>query len=549
MRNKIILFCILLLGAALRLYDLSGTPIHLTPDEAALGYNAYSILKTGRDEHGARLPIIFRSYNDWKPGLYVYATTPFVAILGLNEFSTRLPGALSGVLAVWLIYLVVGQLFEKNGKLSLVAATLLAILPWHIHFSRGAWEAGLSLTLTLAGIYFFLRAVRDKPKWIILSAIFFGLTLITYQGAKLSTGLLVLGLITFWAKQIITIERKILFISIILGLTVAMPILLSIGTDKSARLEVFSVFSYPRDEKVVNHILDQGEESKNSLTYILFHSEKLHFITGVLSRYLNHYSPRFLFFEGDWSHFNLSVPKIGVILLMDIILLMAGVVALTRMKLSPPVLFIAYWLLLAPLPAALSRDSLHAIRSFNLVVPLAIILGLGAIFLWEKVKSKKWIVIIFVAFYIANFIYFLDGYFVHMNVHNGQHWQYGYKQMIEKLAPYQKAGKPILITQSYDQPYMYFLFHQKYDPATYQKNVNMIEGPAGKLDAWLVPKLDNITFEFIDWHRDNGKKGTIVVGTPIQVPPEDSSNPERFKLIDEIKYPNGEVAFRIVEVL
>src|SRR3990167_9272644 len=111
-KNKLVLVVILTIAAILRLWNLDTNPPHLYSDEAAIGYNAYSILKTGRDEHGEFLPIVFKSFGDWKPGLYVYLTVPFVAVLGLNEWAARLPGALSGVLAVLLVYLVVGELSQ-----------------------------------------------------------------------------------------------------------------------------------------------------------------------------------------------------------------------------------------------------------------------------------------------------------------------------------------------------------------------------------------------------------------------------------------------------
>jgi len=175
---NILLFIILILAAFLRIYKLSSIPPHLTSDEAALGYNAYSILKTAKDEYGNFLPIIFKSFGDYKPGLYVYLTVPTVVLFGLSEFSVRLPSALAGVLAVWLIYKLVNYLFPDKKysffsfrfSLGDIAALMLAISPWHIHFSRGAWEINMSLTLTLLGIYFFLKALEKsiaedkKPK-------------------------------------------------------------------------------------------------------------------------------------------------------------------------------------------------------------------------------------------------------------------------------------------------------------------------------------------------------------------------------------------------
>ena len=91
--SLVILFFIILLGLGLRLYRLDSRPLGFTWDEAALGYNAYSLIKTGRDEYGKIMPIVFKSFGDYKPGLYVYFSVPIIKIFGLNEFSTRLPSA------------------------------------------------------------------------------------------------------------------------------------------------------------------------------------------------------------------------------------------------------------------------------------------------------------------------------------------------------------------------------------------------------------------------------------------------------------------------
>src|SRR3972149_5810749 len=128
------LLLILLIGILLRLWKLDIIPPHLTPDEAAIGYNAYSILKTGRDEYGQLLPVIFKSFGDFKPGLYIYLTVPFVAVLGLNEWSVRLPSALSGVLAIFLIHSIVGLVFDKgwgiNGGKGYIKTKTRSLLPY-----------------------------------------------------------------------------------------------------------------------------------------------------------------------------------------------------------------------------------------------------------------------------------------------------------------------------------------------------------------------------------------------------------------------------------
>ena len=47
---------ILLLTSLLRLVDLTGVPNGFHADEVSIGYDTYSMLKTGRDQYGEFLP-------------------------------------------------------------------------------------------------------------------------------------------------------------------------------------------------------------------------------------------------------------------------------------------------------------------------------------------------------------------------------------------------------------------------------------------------------------------------------------------------------------
>lgn len=541
------LIVIILLAAVLRLWKLDSIPPHLTPDEASLGYNAYSILKTGRDEYGKFLPVIFKSFGDYKPGLYVYLTAPFVATLGLTEFAVRIPSALAGIVAVLLLYFIVYEFFGDK-KLSLIASLFLAVSPWHIYFSRGAWEVNVSLTLTLAGIYFFMKSLK-RQKFFFLSAIFFALTLLTYQGAKLSTAivLLILGVVYF--KKILSLDKKVILGSLFLGFIVSLPIIISLFQGKTGRLNVFSIFSYRRPTEYLNAQLSQGNEKIGDLTYYLFHSETLSTVKGIIGRYLNHFSARFLFFEGDWANPRHTAPYQGVLTLGDLILLILGFFALSKLGTRKEALFIWFWLILAPFPAALSRDEVHAIRSFHLVIPIILICSLGAKSLLEyRGKLAKLFLVGVSAFYLFGYIRFLDAYFVHLPKHNSKYWEYGYKQIVETITPIQASYKKIKVQQSFAQPYIYFLFYQKYDPTKYQKQAKLIESPYG--DVGQIERLDNIYFSPIDWSINRGERGVLFVADTIRIPPEDSSDPNLFKLIKEIKYLNGaDVAFRIIEVL
>jgi 4-amino-4-deoxy-L-arabinose transferase-like glycosyltransferase len=177
-RIALLIISITLLAGFLRIYKIAEIPPALSWDEVSIGYNAYSILKTGRDEHQKFLPVdTFVAYGDYKPPLAVYITVPFVAMFGLNELAVRLPSAFFGTFTVLLTYFFVRSLFRaedseirvrsksKNlastsmgwqASLALISTLILAISPWHINLSRAGFEANIALFLVLLGIYLFL---------------------------------------------------------------------------------------------------------------------------------------------------------------------------------------------------------------------------------------------------------------------------------------------------------------------------------------------------------------------------------------------------------
>ena len=164
------LLATLILGIAafFRFYRLADLPPGLYWEEVALGYDAYSILKTGRDHHGHFLPIVaFESFGDYKPALYFYAVVPFIKLFSLSGWAVRLPAALSGLAIVLglgrLMFLLLDGEKERKKWLSLLAMLITAISPWAILFSRAGWEVNLATALILWGVLFFYDCtVRNR---------------------------------------------------------------------------------------------------------------------------------------------------------------------------------------------------------------------------------------------------------------------------------------------------------------------------------------------------------------------------------------------------
>ncbi len=109
---------VLLFGASVRLYKLDSYPIGFNQDQMVLGYDAWSIWQTGRDHHGQALPLFFRTFDDYVSPVANYLTSPFVGLLGLNEFNTRLPIAILGALTVLLVALLGREWFGPGARRS-----------------------------------------------------------------------------------------------------------------------------------------------------------------------------------------------------------------------------------------------------------------------------------------------------------------------------------------------------------------------------------------------------------------------------------------------
>ncbi|MBU2592872.1 glycosyltransferase family 39 protein [Patescibacteria group bacterium] len=519
--NRWLLVFLVFAGFLLRVYKISSYP-PLIWDEASLGYNAYSILKTGRDEYGKFLPLIFKSFGDYKPGLYVYLTVPFVAIFGLNEFAVRLPAVIFGSLTPVFFYLLIKELFAKK-KPAFLSALALAFLPWHIHFSRGAWESNLLTFFLVLAAYFFTRTFKRKNanfNFLLLFLIAVLLSLWVYQGAKMLTPLIVFGLLFFnkryWTSYF---KAKKSRPGLILGLAIAAVFFLigswywqSFSGKSSNRLKVMSLFSYARPVEEISRVLSESGTEEKNLHFYLFHGEWLRFFRGFLLRYFNYFSARFLSFEGDWTNPRHSAPYFGVIGHVNFILFILGLTFFLARERKRPRYFLVYWLLCAPLPAALSRDIITGVRSLSMAVPISFFIGYGLSGILELKAIeliRKAIFFALILFALFDFVYYWDLYYHHMVIRSPKEWLYGHKEVINFVRENQSENQKVLMTNFYGQPYIYYLFYSKYLPLNYQKQASLKESVFG--DVGQVERVDNIFFNSLSWQADSVKKDSLVI--------------------------------------
>src|SRR3989344_1131856 len=507
--KRLILISIFLLAFLLRFYDLAGNPPSLYWDEASLGYNAYSILKTARDEFGTFLPLTnFPAFGDYKPPGYIYADVAPIAVLGLNELAIRFPSALAGTLTIFAVYLLAKKIF-KNEKIALFATFFLAVSPWHLQLSRAAFEANLALLFSTLGILFFL-SVEKKPYLIVLSAISFILAMYTFTGQRLFVPFILLILLFQFRNQIIT-NWKITFLAGLLGLILFLPLLKFTAQTIEGKLR-FNEVTIFKDLKPIDDSIRFREEDNFSLVANIIHNRRFFFVHEYLTHYFDAFNPSFLFVKGDVNP-RLSIQEIGELYYFDALLVPLGIFLLLYRKQKYRFLVIG-WLLVSPLGPATARETPHALRMIHILPTYLLISSYGAYNLIKNLKFNKIFIAALCAALLINFLYYLHMYYIHWPLNYSGDWQYGYKQAVDVAKTYYSQVDQIIVTKSMGRPYIYFLFYTNYDPEIYQQTAKVTRDQFYFLDVEGFDK-----FKFTDSPSTASLKGkTLFIVRPDDLP-------------------------------
>lgn len=545
---RTLFIAIIILASILRLYELGAVPPSPDWDEVALGYNGYSLAKTGKDEYGVFLPVVLRSFDDYKPALYAYLTIPTTSIFGLSVFAVRLPSAIFGIGTVFFVYLLVKELFKKE-SLALLSAFLLAISPWHIQFSRVAFETNVGLFFNVLTAYLFIRGLK-KPWLLSLSAISAGLAIYTYQSEKVFTPLFVCILTIIFLKELFSLQKKYLIAAIISGIITVFPMVHYITTNEQALLRAQATLAFSDTTNFLKNQVTRIEydRSHNNYLGLLFDNRRvLYFLTGV-GGYLSHYDINWLFLRGDLNRHH--APGMGLLYLWELPFLLIGIYVLLMSRLAydqkkGKYLFFA-WFLLAPVPAAFTTGVPHAVRTLNFLPTFQLFTAWGILaavpfFFKHKATLAKILWqgggVFFGLFAALNFFYYLNQYFVQQNYFASKDWQYGYADAIAEVAKIEKNYKKIIISEEepLDQAYMFFLFYLQYPPEKYHLESKATSG--GFEDNHGFGKYE---FRPIVRGKEERSSDVLYVGRPQDFEKE-------AKVLKEIRYLNGEPAILIVE--
>jgi hypothetical protein len=447
---------ILLLAAVLRLAWLGEIPAGLSHDETVKGYDAWSVLHTGRDQYGAWFPLVFRAIGDQREAMLPYLIVVSEEILGPTDLAVRLPTALAGIGFVAVIFLLGREMFST--RVGLVAAALLAISPWHVQISRLAFRAGLLPLTTTAGLWLFLLALR-RPRLMLPAGLVLGLGLHTYLAARLFVPLMLLGLLViyrgpllrrsagahqggwrvFWSRPVVPF---------LCGLA-----LMALPLAVWAALHPADFMGHAAESAGTGSVLQQALDAAG--------------------RYVTYFGPRHLLTQGD----PYPVPSTGRFgaLYWPVLPFVAIGAARLLCRRQRADLLVLWWLIVYPIPSALTRGShpdwLRATCGIG-VMEIVAAVGIVATFDWFRRRSPvpihRTAIAALAVLIAANLAWFLWDYTMRFPDRAAYAFNDGIADAVHALneldSGFDRVVLPVQVPAVHDM----YLFFSRYDPTQLQ---------------------------------------------------------------------------------
>jgi 4-amino-4-deoxy-L-arabinose transferase-like glycosyltransferase len=558
MRSKIkirpetfLLILIIFFAAILRIYKLDKIPNGFTSDEAQIGYDAYSILKTGRDHHGKFLPFYPEGFTWGINPIFIYSLIPFIKIFDLSVFSIRFVSALWGILIVIGTFFLGKEIF--NEKVGLISSFLVSISPWALQYSRIAWELITTPSFVIFGVFFLIRGVKkSNKKNIFLGSFLLALSTYTYATAKLFSPILFLGFLLI-NEKFFRKHKKLLLITVIIFLITVLPVFyytfFGIG---NLRFNVLSIFN----QDTLNKYRDELNSKYNftpGLNFLIKNDYFVYFYI-FLTNYLKHISLDFLFFIGD-ANLRHSIRGFGQLYIFELPLVLGALFLLIKRRNNIDKL-ILLWLLLFPVASSLTGDRIpHASRTF-IAIPIFQIIS--AIFIvkiydWLKIHShynlkfnksikkiflKNFIIALVFLYLIgsfANIILYFYNYFFIYPIYSGPDWDYGFDQLVLYVNENKEKYNKTIITNKFLWPWIKFYFYNKVEPSAEGVNIESFYDYTGPGDIKICD---------LDKCPEIPGRNLYIESSDIK---EWLANNTKYKITGQILYPSGDVAYYLIE--
>lgn len=517
---KIIFTIILLLATIFRLWKIDSIPAGLNWDEISHGYNAYSILNTGRDQWGEAYPIFnFRAYGDFPTTFNMYLTIPFIKLMGLSALSIRLPTAIFSIIFVVYTYLFANLLLRKQ-SLAIIAMSLAAFLPWLFFPSRGVFQSTFSHTLLLMGLYHYLKT-KNRPLNLLMSAIFLGLSTYSYHNTRIIVPILLPFLYYIHPFKI----NRHTLPSLVLVILLVVPNTINLFSPSSFARNRWVGIINPNSVNLIN--VKRNTFTGPQFLNRLINNRPVYFLETLSLNYLNLFNPLPIFFNGTQNQ-QLSVPQNGIIFIFLMPFLYYGIYLTFQ---SSKLFYLLPLTIICLLPSALTVGDYPVLRSSTAAVFYILFITIGI----SKLKINPTIIITTV---LVFFLIYWSKYLTY-NYNYSQVWQYGYQEAIDIAKQNYQQYDQIIISKKYGEPHQFFLFYWPWDPEKYQNDPHLSTN--FHADWYWVDAFDKFVFKN-DWEIKalSISPKTLLITSPHNYP---STNA---KLIKTVNFKDGTPSFDII---
>lgn len=358
--KKIIIVLLVGVGLFLRFYRLDSLPPHLSNDEISIAYDAYSLSRSGADEHGHLWPLSFESHGTYKAPLYAYVLAPVVKVFGNNDLSARMPSAIAGIITVLLVGMVAYKI-SNNKNVGIAAAIVLLLTPWHIVASRMVLEANLALAIFAGGVL----CLAKNRYW--LASIVLAVSMYGYHSEWIIAPILLVTWGGIYLRNLKTLGIMVAIFAMIAA-PLGIDFVKNAGPGSRAKSEMIW-----KESSVAREI----ESSTNLL-------KPIKAILPVGRNYLHYTNPAYL-----WGYGLDLLPKNqpfqpGLMLWPLAAAFALGVLIIRKIKITKNQTLLYCWLGLSFLPSAITQGENNWVRNLHSVLPLTIITAIG----FEAMRTK-----------------------------------------------------------------------------------------------------------------------------------------------------------------
>ncbi len=386
MMAKIILFFLFfyIFGWLFLTFKITDVPPGINGDEAAIGYNAILVSRTGYDQNGRFLPLFISAFDltDWKQPVTFYSTVLAFKVFGSSFSLLREVSVFFVLVSATLIFLFSREILGI--KAAFISLFIFMTIPAVLIQSHLALENIAPVPFIILWLWMLSKYQKNlESKYLLLSAIFLGISLFTYPGMRLIFpvfSLMTIVLVYFLnrkkrIKKIVLENLKFLIV-----------------------VSIFPIFMYSVKNQYPGAILAYNRPH-NIESY-----------QQLILPYISSFDLSFLFIRGDSTSYH-STGKQGVFLLATLPLFAFGVLKIAQRK-DPFLIFILLVFFLSPLLYGLVGSIHRGSRLLVLLPTYTIIASVGFIDLsklrWQFVS--KLLIIIILGLVILNYADFVRDY-------------------------------------------------------------------------------------------------------------------------------------------